>query len=382
MVSALTLLAVAATLRPAITSVGPVLDLIGRDRGLGPGALGLLGAIPLLAFAAISPLVHLLSHRFGATRTVLVAVVILVGGTVLRSLPGPSANLWLGTAIIGSAIAVANVLLPSMVKRDFPTRIALLTGIYTAVMTGCAGLASGVSHPIAEAYGWPVALGGWAALGLLAALCWLLRLRGGAADVDPVSATGPEPTMWGSALAWQVTAFMGLQSTSFYTLVTWLPTIEASTGVDPVHAGWHLFGLQVSGIVCGLIATTFMRGRRDQRRVGVVISALMIVAMTGLLVAPGWILAWVVIGGASTGGALVVALTLVGERARTPRQAGRLSGMVQGGGYLMAAGGPVGAGLLYAATGTWTAPILMVIAIAAIQLVVVTRAGRDAYVPG
>lgn len=382
MLSVAAVLVVATNLRPAITAVGPVLEMIGSDTGLDAGGLGLLGAVPLLAFAAVSPLVHLLTRRIGAERAVFYALLVLIFGTVLRSLPGWSGNLWLGTAILGASVAVCNVIVPAIVKRDFPHHVPLLTGAYSAVLTGFAALASGVAHPIAVRTGWPLALGIWAGLSVIAALCWIPRLRHAAraaAGRRTTRSGSTRPTMWTSATAWQVTLFMGFQSTTFFLLITWLPTIEASYGISPAVAGWHLFLLQVAGMIGGIGVTAFMRGRTDQRAVAAAISLLMIVAMIGILTVPSMMVGWAIAAGLSTGSALVVALTLVAQRARTPRDAGRLSGMVQGVGYLIAAAGPAGAGLLFEATGSWRAPIVMIIAIAAAQLITGLYAGRDRF---
>ena len=382
MLSAMAVLVVATNLRPAITAVGPVLELIGSDTGLDASGLGLLGAVPLLAFAAVSPLVHLLTRRVGAERAVFYALLVLIFGTVLRSLPGWAGNLWLGTAILGSAIAVCNVIMPAIVKRDFPHNVPVLTGVYSAVLTGFAGLASGVAHPIAVRTGWPLAIGIWAGLTVIATICWIPRLRHAAREAArraTPSGASPRHIMWTSATAWQVTLFMGFQSSTFFLLITWLPTIETSYGINPAAAGLHLFLLQVAGMIGGIGVTAFMRGRTDQRAVAAAISLLMILAMIGILAVPSLVVGWVIASGLSTGSALVVALTLVAQRARTPRDAGRLSGMVQGVGYLIAAGGPAGAGLLFEATGSWTAPIVMIIAIAAAQLITGLYAGRDRF---
>src|SRR3954453_20519859 len=152
---------VAANLRAVLTAVGPLLDQIGADTGLGEAALGFLAAVPLLAFGAVSPLAHGISGRFGVERTVFVSLLVLAAGTLLRSAPGSPANLWTGTVIIGAAIAICNVLLPAILKRDFPTRMASLTGLYSAVLGGIASLGAGFASPLSQL---PVANGepgGW-----------------------------------------------------------------------------------------------------------------------------------------------------------------------------------------------------------------------------
>jgi CP family cyanate transporter-like MFS transporter len=376
-------LVVAANLRPTITAFGSVVSLIGDDTGLGPGALGLLGAIPLLAFAAVSPVVHVLTSAIGAERAVLVSTLVLIVGTLIRSLPGAVANLWIGTILLGAAIAVGNVVVPAVVKHDFPSEVPLVTGLYSAVMGGSAGVASGLALPISDVGGWRLGIGIWGVLGVAAALVWPLRSRGRRAARDSYSAApdgaARSGTLWRSAVAWQVSLVMATQALTFYLLVTWLPTIEVSFGVDPVTAGWYSFLYQVVGIASGIAVTVFMRGRADHRAVGVGISLLLIVAMVGLLAVPGWSALWLVLAGLSGGSSLVLALALVGERSRTAADAGRLSGMAQGVGYLLSAAGPWGAGLLFAATGSWDYPLLAVIAVAAVQLVLSLFAGRDRF---
>jgi len=183
--------------------------------------------------------------------------------------------------------------------------------------------------------------------------------------------------MWTSPLAWQVAVYMGSQSTVFYLLVTWLPTIERSIGVDPVAAGWHLFGFQAVGIVAGLAITAALHGRADLRLAAAGVAGVMLIAMAGLLLAPGASLLWVLLAGLGTGSSIVVALTLIAQRARSAGDAARLSGMAQGVGYLLAATGPAGAGVLLEATGDWRLLAVATAVVAAVQLVFGLLAGRD-----
>ena len=396
----LSVLMVAANLRPALTAVGPLVGLIGNDLGLGATALGVLGAVPLVAFAVVSPLVHQLGRRLGHDRAVLVASAVLVVGTGVRSLPGTGTlGLWLGTALLGGAIAVSNVTLPALIKRDFAREVPLVTGVYTAVLSTTAAFASGLALPIARVGGWRLGVGIWGLLSVLALLAWLPRsLRAGRPPAAPgtvpvgdgalgaVAEAGPRParpprrSMWSSAVAWQVTAVMGTQATTFYLLVTWLPTIEMSHGVPAVTAGWYLFLYQVVGVVGGLLVTVFMRGRADHRLAGAGVTAAMLVGVLGLLLVPSLSLLWIMVAGLSGGGSLVVALALVGERSRTAADAAQLSGMVQSIGYLLAVAGPIGAGVLFELSGGWTWPLVALAGVGVVQLVVVWLAGRDRFV--
>ena len=385
LVLGLSLLVVAANLRPTLTALGPVLTLVAADTGLSPSALGLLGSVPLLAFAVVSPLVQLLSRRWGPDRTVFVAMIVMLVATLVRSLPGQTLTLWAGTVALGAGIAVCNVLVPALVKRDFPREVPLMTGAYTATLSLSAALASGLALPIADRGGWRLGIGVWALVGVLALVAWLPRLRRHGRDVAvPLAMPGaPARTgasVWRSPLAWQVTTFMGTQAIFFYLMVTWLPSIEVARGVSPVRAGWDLFLFQATGIAGGLLVSLAMRGRRDHRLAGVTVSLGMALSMLGLLLLPGLDALWLVVAGLSSGASLVVALSFVAERSRTSADAAQLSGMVQSIGYLLGIIGPIGAGALFQATGGWGSTLVAVAAVNLVQLVVSLFAGRDAYV--
>ena len=374
----ITVLVVAASLRAAITSVGPLLTLIGNDTHLSKSALGLLGAIPLAAFAIVSPLVQLLVKRFGTERAVLLALVVLTGATVLRSIPGWDGWLWIGTAIIGAAIAVGNVLLPTIVKRDFPKHVAAATGGYVAVLSGFAALASGIALPLGNEFGWRISVGAGALLSLIGAIVWLPRLRHQVAV--KTAAEPPSPgSMWRAPVAWWVAMFFAVQMANFYLLITWLPTIEKHIGQSAIAGGWHLFVFQAAGIVGGLLIPRLMRGRADLRAVSTGVALTMAVAMVGLLLAPALVLSWAIVGGMSAGAALVIGLTFIAARARHTTDAGRLSGMAQSLGYALAMVGPILAGYLLDKTNAWQAPVLLVLVISVLQLIVGLFAGQDRH---
>ncbi len=363
---------VAACLRPAITAVGPLLDLIGTDTGLSNTLLGLLSSLPLLAFAAVSPLVQAPARRFGAERLIVWALAGLSFGIVVRSLP-TLATLWLGTLVLGAAIAVGNVLLPAVVRRDHAVRAALVIGWYSAVLGTAAAIASGLALPIASAIGdgWRWALVVWAAPAAAAATIWWRRSRRAPRPQSPAPGTvtddpAPRPSVWRSAMAWRCTAYMGLQSTSFYVLVSWLPAIMTARHQSHAAAGWYLFAYQVVGIGAGLAAPLVLH--RLDRDVTAALGCLpMIAACVGLIVAPQLPAVWVTLAGISSGSALVIALSLFSLNADSPAHAAQLSGMGQSLGYLLAAGGPVAAGWLRDTTGSWSPALVGVAVLAALQ---------------
>lgn len=373
-----------------------------------------------MAFAVISPFAPRLAEAFRLERVLGLALVVLAAGIVVRSVPGPGL-IWVGTGLLGAAIAVLNVLIPSLIKRDWPHRIGPMTGVYQAVTALTAALASGVVVPIADVApsGWRFALGIWAAvaiIGVAVFLPWILGVAsrvgsgtaapraaapgpaapdatgpgsptpGSGADDDAAPAVPPAVTAsvarsrarlpLGSALAWQVTVYMGLQSTVYYTMVTWLPTIQISAGATPVQAGWYHFAFQACGLVGTLFAAFMIPRLREQSGLGTVFAASAVIGLLGLLFVPSLSLLWALFIGFCTGGAIVLAMALFGLRTTDYHRAAALSSMAQSVGYLFAALGPVMIGLLKDASGSWTAPLLVMVGVAVAQGVFIALAGR------
>jgi MFS transporter, CP family, cyanate transporter len=357
-------LVAAVCMRPALTAVGPVLGLIGADTGLSNTMLGLLSALPLLAFAAVSPIVHGPVRRIGIERTVAWALAALAAGSAFRALPGRP-ELWIGTAVAGAGIAVCNVLIPVVIRRDHPARVPLMTALYSATMGTAAALASGVSQPLSHLPGsWRLSLGIWAVPAAVAAVVWLLRRSRATPEPEP-DLEDPTP-VWRSVGAWRLTAVMGLQSTTFYIMVAWLPSIATSHGASDALGGWYLFAYQAIGILAGLGLPAVLH-RAGTPRAGILVSAPLVVACLGIITLPAALPAWVLLAGISSGSALVYALTRISLAAHTSAHATRLSGMAQSIGYLVAASGPVVVGWLRDSTGSWTPALAFVAALATVQ---------------
>jgi CP family cyanate transporter-like MFS transporter len=372
-----TVFLVALSLRPALTAVGPVLPRIGVDEHLGEGALGLLGTLPLLAFAAASPVIHRVSRRHGMERAVFVSLLILAVSSVVRSYTG-QAGLWIGTIVIGASIAVGNVLVPVIIKRDYAGHVSRATGVYTAFITAGAALASIVAVPIADAADWRLALAVWGGLAVLIAAVWLPRTLSPAPLPPPITEHDTAlVSVWRQSMAWLVTGFMGLQSTSFYLLVTWLPSIEISTGISERTTGVHLFLFQGFGLVGGLSIPRLMKHPTNQRAGTITASVPILIALLGLLLAPELAVAWAIVAGLGQGAALVAALTLISIRGRSHHETTQLSGMAQAVGYLLAATGPVLAGYLAEHTGNWDTTLIVFAGLSVVQIVIGIAAGRE-----
>jgi MFS transporter, CP family, cyanate transporter len=377
------ILLVATNLRAAITVVGPLLGDVRGDLHISAAAASALISLPVLCFAVFSPIAAPIANRLGMERTLGLALALLTVGILARSAPFTPA-LWTGTVVLGIAIAAMNVVLPALLKRDFPSHSGHLTGAYSAVQAGAAAAASGLAVPIAGSTeaGWRLAFGVWAGLSLIGLAAFVPQLSQRAmAKRGVVAALQRHPreyrSPWRSWLGWQVTLFMGTQATIFYIVLAWWPTVEHSQGFSVATAGLHQGLFQVSGILGSVVCGTLLnRWPADQRALALCLAPLALVAMLGQFAWPPGAVLWNIVLGVAAGATLVLALTLFGLRTGDHGQAAALSGMAQSLGYLLAASGPLAFGLLHDATGGWRAPLVMVVALTAVQVVVAYLAGR------
>lgn len=368
----LAILLVALNLRGAITGVGPLLKDIQAHFGLNGTAAGLLTSLPLFAFAILSPYAAPLARRLGMEQAVFLSMLLLLAGMGLRHVDG-AAWLYLGTALIGGGIAFNNVLLPGLLRRDFPAQLALVTALFTMVMVVCGGLGSGVAIPLADWGGWRMSLVLWAVPAVLAIAIWMPQLR---AHSAPASA-GPRASLWNRPLAWQVSLFMACQSTAFYVMIAWFPSMMYDlAGISAARSGVILFIYQIFVLASVMIAPLFIHRMRDQRLIGVVLSGLILLGYVGLYLDAVHALAWMIVMGLGAGGALVLAITLFSLRVESAAQSVALSGMAQAVGYLVAAVTPIFIGYLHDLTQQWDVALLLMVGIALLQVVVGYLAGR------
>jgi MFS transporter, CP family, cyanate transporter len=370
----LAILAVTLNMRGAITCVGPLLETIQQQFGLSGTAAGLLTSLPLFAFGFLSPYAAPLARRLGMERAVFISLLLAVAGMGIRYIDG-TLCLYLGTALIGCGVAFNNVLLPGLLRRDFAAQLTVVTAIFTAVMVTCGGLGSGVSIPLADFGGWRFSLVSWIFPALLAVFIWLpqLRAHGGA----PAPGNEAKPRMWNNALAWQVSLFMACQSTAFYVMIAWFPSMMSDLeGTSAARSGVILFIYQVFVLGSVMLTPVFIHRMKDQRLIGTVMSALILTGFCGVLADPGHALGWMIVMGLGAGGSLVLAITLFGLRVVTATQSVALSGMAQAVGYTMAAVTPILIGLLHDLTHQWVVPLLLMIGLAMLQLVMGYLAGR------
>jgi CP family cyanate transporter-like MFS transporter len=344
-------------LRIAVASVPPLIDEIADDLDLSSAAAGLLTGAPILCFGLLAPLAPLLARRLGAERVLLLALIPVVVGVVVRA-ESSTVLLFVGTLLAGVGVAVANVVVPSIVKGRFERRAGLLTGLYVAALGAGAALAAGLTVPIQRALGagWEAGLAVWVLpaaaatviLGLAIALDGTASARGGPGDAR---------ALLGDAVAWQVTLYFGLQSLAFYVALTWLPSILREDGYGAGEAGALLALFALGGIPPALVVPLLATRMHDQRVIAVAVAVTEATAVAGLLAAPGQAILWVTLFAVGQGAAFSLAVTLMVLRAPDSRRAAELSGMAQAAGYGLAAVGPLAFGALRDWTGSWEAPL-------------------------
>jgi len=374
----------ALNLRPAITSVGPLLGDMRDDLGTSALWAGLLTTLPGLCFAAAGLTAPWLARRFGIGSAIAAALLVLTTGLLLRVIDGPHVVIG-GTLVATAGIALINVLIPVVIKGSFPARIGLMTGIYTAALQGGGAAGSAVTPALDEALGgWRFALGAWAVLATAALIVWLIamqRRRAAAGPAPRMTTVVPNGrSLLRSRLAWIITGFFGCQSLLAYVVMGWLPQVFIDNGMSKGDAGL-LLGLNAVIAVPISIVVAPMASRRPSQSAWIVgLGLLGITGVAGLAIAPAAApLLWTVLLGLGMS-VFSLALAVIALRARTAEDTARLSGMVQGLGYLLAGVGPFAFGLLHELSGGWTVPWVMLMVVYVIQIVLGALAGRPRYV--
>ena len=378
---AISMVLLAVNLRPAAAAVGPLLDRIRADTGLSATGAGVLTTLPVLCFGALAPLAPALVRRLGERATATVALAVLLFGTLVRLVPGLG-FLFFGTAVAGAAIAVGNVLLPILVRGNFPDRVGLMTGMYTTGLIGFAALAAGISVPVADAFGggWRPGLAIWAipaAIGLTVWATQLTRRRqaGGARGGHQVAGAR---ALLHDRVAWLVTLFFAVQSAGFYATLAWLPSVFHSHGISTARAGFLLSLSLVVGLIPALTVPTFAARAPDQRAFVIVFVTCIAAGWLGVIFAPTSApYLWVVLLGFGQNAMFPLALTLIVLRGGSVVSTAALSTLVQTVGYLVAAAGPLVIGAVHDITGSWTPALIVLLSLLVPQTVLGLAAARN-----
>jgi len=384
------IMVLAVNLRAAITSLPPVFPELATALHLSSASIAVLAAIPVLCFGLFSGLAAPLSRGFGEERVLLAALLLLAGGLLLRGAV-PGVFLFPGTVLAGGAIALMNVLLPSLVKRRRPQQAGPLIGAYLLMLGAGAVVASLIAVPVFRAAAsahpgsqWPVqlTLALWALPAVAAAVVWLPQIRYHTKPGRRAPDSNARIVIRRHALAWQVAAFMGLQSLNYYATLSWLPTLFQDRGVSAATAGGLLALMNGGNAVTAMAMPMLAHRARDQRLIVVVTVLAAAVGLSGTLLAPTSSAAvWTLLLGLGQGSSLGLAIFFTAARAPDPVTAASLSGFAQSTGYLVAATGPLTVGFLHHATGGWAVPVLALLGVAGLQLWAGVLAGRARTLP-
>lgn len=382
----LCLVLIGLNLRTVFSSFSAVLPEVTADVGLPGWAVVVLTTVPVTLLGVFAPLAPVLARRFGAERVLFGAMAVLTAGLLLRPTDVPGAGhlpaLLVGTAACGAAIALCNVLLPGLVKRDFPHRLGLMGGLYTTAICASAALGAGFTYPVFNATGqWASALWFWAVPAAVVLLLFLpvaVRQRHG-----QHKAVRDGVNVWRSAVAWQVTIFMVLQAMMSFSVFAWLAPILRERGVDGGTAGLIVSASIVLQMLGSLFAPALAARFRDQRVINTVVAL-----MTGggfalsIFGPPGLIWLWTGLLGLGQGSLTAVALTMIMLRTRDGHTAAHLSGMMQGVGYGLGSTGTLMVGQLHQATGSFAAAGVLFLVVGALAAVFGYRAGRNRFIGG
>lgn len=392
---------IALNFRGPIVATAPVIGDVRADLGLTATIAGLLTTIPVLCFALATPFASWVIAKADPERAVSLSLVIVLAGTVVRSMPS-SAALLVGTAVIGIGITIGNVVIPVVIRRDTsPERVGLVTGVYTSALNVGSMITSLATAPLAALWGWPVAIAVWAVFALIAAAAWTYAVgaraawrrpvpsdhdeplpitgpidqvldtgairtiraeRAAAAAAASAAATAAEPVRPARRLiTWGLTLAFGGQAFSYYALTAWIPTLlHDEIGFSKASSGASSSVFQILAVV-GALGVPLLATRWRPRAIIALVGFLWLAMPLGLLFAPQLWLLWSVLGGAAQGGGITVIFIVIVRIVSSDADARRMSAFVQGGGYLLGSAGPLVAGALHGATGDWTAPLLVVL---------------------
>ncbi len=360
------ILLIAANLRGPITGIGPVLDQVIDSFQLTSSQAGMLTTLPLLAFAIASPMATTLAKKQGLEISLFIALV-LIGLGLSTRLIDSVIILYLGTAVIGVGIAIGNVLLPSLIKRDFPHKVAVMTSAYVLAMGVFAGSYSALLIPLAayQNIGWQIALASYGLITLFSLIIWLPQLKLHTKPTKDLTQSHTQGKIWHHAIAWHVTLCLGLNSFFTYIMIAWLPNILIEGGHDAQQAGVLHGAFQMASAVPGIILIPLLSKLKDQRILALSLAILGFICALGLLYFPHFAFIWSTTLGFCAGAIFILGLSYISLRTHHSRQAASLSGMAQCVGYLLAAIGPMFAGALHSHFDSW-APVLWLCALASL----------------
>ncbi|WP_211589150.1 MFS transporter [Microbispora sp. H11081] len=375
----------ALNLRPVVTSLGPVLEEARAALGMSATVAGLLTSVPAVCFALVGTAAPRLAGRHGPDGVVLAGLAAVAAGLALRPFVASTPVFLALSGLALAGIAVANVLLPVVVKQRFPDRVGMMTGLYSMALNVGASTAAAVTVPLAGAFGgdWRAGLGAWAVLAAVALPPWLALARDGRrqarrrADGDAAGGAETRVRVSREPTAWALAVYFGLQATSAYVIMGWLPQIFRDSGLSAQAAGLLFALTSVLGVPLSFVLAAVAGRLRDQKGVAVLLGVFGLAGYAGLWAAPAavpWL--WAVLLGVANC-SFPLALTMIAMRGRDGGTVIRLSAFAQSVGYLLSIPGPIVVGALYQHTGGWRAPLALAACLMLPQIAAGFLAGRD-----
>lgn len=364
---------VALNLRAAVTSLGALLDEVSAGLHITPALAGVITMLPALSFAVVGFATPRLARRLGAVPLLIAAMAVLAAGQAIRALTGSVAVFLLTSLLALGGIAIANVLMPVLVKQYFPERIGTYTGVYTMVLTSGTAIAAAASVPVAQAAGsWRAGIGVWALLATVAIVPLLLMLRrsgstGRGGKQQPRGAQRSGIRVWRTRLGWSLAIFFGAQSFGAYAVMGWLAHLYRDAGFSAETSGLLLSAVMAVSIPVALLMPNLAARRPDQRWLVLTLAGILVISYVGLAFSPhSGALAWSALLAIGQG-SFPLALVMIGMRARTHAGTVALSAFTQSAGYAIAALGPLVVGVLYQVTGGWYAPLAVLVGMVVVQ---------------
>jgi CP family cyanate transporter-like MFS transporter len=379
----LSLVFISLAIRPPVASIGPLVEELIRTESLSLFQVSLMTSLPIVCFGLGAFLSPALVKRFTLNKAMMYVLIVLTIAMATRLIGGFPA-LMTSTVIIGLAIAIANVLIPTIVREQFPNRIELITGVYVTLLAISASFAAAIAVPSSDLLGgWRGALAVWIIPAVLAFVFWVPLFRSKAVGKITSIETHAEErkAVVRSSLTWGIVFFFGLQSGGFYSILNWLPSLLIDRGMSAVDAG-SLLGLTTFvGVPSGFLASLLFRKFKSLSLIAVGMTSLTLAGLLMIWLTPELLVLACVITGFGFAATFPLSLTLIGSRASTSTQTTQLSALAQGWGYLISAAGTFGFGFLREVTGNWDASLVLVSVLTFIQLFAGAVAGRDKRIP-
>lgn len=349
-----TIAAIGLNLRPFMTGVGPLSFVIRQSAGMTDQMLAILTLVPVLLMGIVAFLSLRLQASSGARRAILLAVTAISIGSALRAVARDGAGMIATAAVIGLGVAFAQSLVPGVIKREFPQRVGSVTGLYSCMMMGGGALGALASPRFFASTGDP---------GLALALFALPSLIGLGLAVGFLPRHMPIQGCV-SRLGWLLTRprsyllmlCFGLVNGGYSSVVAWLARFLQEQGQSLLQSGRMLAVLAVAQAFSALILPLLARGSPDKRHWLLLALMFQVVGFAGLAFTP--LVAtpiWVVAIGAGLGGCFSLSLIVALDHLADPIQAGALSALMQGGGFLIASVPPLLLALLHDRTGDYVA---------------------------